>query len=270
MKTWEKAALIGDFLGAGIGVVLAAAVAADNVKEKAVLALQAEPERKVTAGKLVTVVIPTLREEDYLPQILTSISHQTYFPIEVVVVDGSPEESFLRTQEICQSFGATIIHRPDLNLPESRTEGAKQANGEILVFSDADNILDRYCVEYLVAALMKGYVLTHPVEGLSDDGLYAVAITFFLDWLKPNHWTTRCVAIWRDAFFAVGGYDASYDPSQGFREDLKLGQDVISHYGEESIRLVPEAVIATSARRLKATGLFGGWAVPGVRGTQVI
>lgn len=263
MRQWEAALLVSNTMVAWLGLALAASKAG---KEITALALEAEPERRVTADRLVTVVIPALQEEGYLPKLLSSINHQSYSPIEVVVVDGSPVESYLRTEEICRSYGARIFHRPDLNLPGARNEGARQARGEILVFSDADNILDRYCVEHLVRGLLHGYQLTHPVEGIYDDGLYGIWVTIFRDWLKQNNWTTRCVAIWRDAFFAVGGYDESCDPTKGWcREDLKLGQDVISHFGEGSVRLVRDAFIATSMRRERAFGAVGGWVARGVR-----
>lgn len=267
MKPWEGALLISNSALGWLGLALAASI---GVRESAKLALEAEPERKVTADKLVSVVIPTLQEENYLPNLLTSIKHQSYTPIEVVVADGSPVESYLRTEEICQSFGARIVHRPDLNLPASRNEGAKQARGEILVFSDADNILDIYCVEHLVGRLLDGYLLTHPVEGIYDDGIYGAFVIMFRNWLKPNHWTGRCVAIWRDAFFAVGGYNERCDPwKRGCREDLKLGGDVIARFGEDSIRLVRGALIASSMRRER---VFGArmWVARGVRDGIVI
>lgn len=267
MKPWESALLVSNSALAWLGLALAASM---GVKEKARLALEAEPERKVTADKLVSVVIPTLQEENYLPNLLTSIKHQSYTPIEVVVADGSPLESYLRTEEICQSFGARIFHRPDLNLPASRNEGAKQARGEILVFSDADNILDIYCVEHLVGRLLDGYQLTHPVEGIYDDGIYGAFVVMFRDWLKPNHWTARCVAIWRDAFFAVGGYNERCDPwKRGCREDLKLGEDVIARFGEDSVRLVRGALIASSSRRENVFGVQM-WVARGVRDGLVI
>jgi glycosyltransferase involved in cell wall biosynthesis len=240
------------------------------MKVKAEEALLMEPEYHCTADRLVSVIIPTLQEENYLPNLLASIKHQSYFPIETIVVDGSPSESYYAAKNICNKFGARILHRPDLNLPASRNEGAKQTKGEILLFSDADNILDRHCVEWLVWGLLQGYVAVHPSEGIYDSGIYALGATVFRDWLKPSYWTARCVAIWRDAFFRVGGYREDYDPNLGFREDLQLGADVISLFGEDKVRKVSEAVILSSARREKATGIFSGWVVRGVRNGQLL
>jgi hypothetical protein len=227
------------------------------MKAKAREALSMEPEYHCTADKLVSIVIPTLQEENYLPNLLTSIKHQSYFPIETIVVDSSPNDSYFTISRICQKYGARVFHRPDLNLPASRNEGAKQARGEILLFSDADNILDRHCVEWLVWGLLQGYVAVHPSESIYDSGAYAVVATIFRDWLKPNYWTDRCVTIWREAFFQVGGYRHEGWQYGGWREDLQLGADVISMFGEDKVRKIPDAVILSSARREATFGVRG-------------
>jgi glycosyltransferase involved in cell wall biosynthesis len=267
MEFWEKSLLVGNTVSVWLTLAIGATVA---LKEKAMEALSLEPEYHCTADKLVSIIVPTLQEENYLPNLLTSIKHQSYFPIETIVVDSSPLESYNATKTICSSFGARILHRPDLNVPAARNEGARQSRGEILLFSDADNILDRHCVELLVYYLLQGYVAVHPSESIYDDGIYAVMVTITRDWLKPNYWTDRCVAIWREAFFEVGGYREDFDPNLGYREDLQLGADVISLFGEDKVRKVSEAVILSSARREKATGIFSGWVTRGVRNGQLI
>jgi hypothetical protein len=89
-------------------------------------------------------------------------------------------------------------------------------------------------------------------------------VTVFRDWFKPRHWTGRCTATWKEAFFDVGGYDESYDPMLGYREDLKLGEDFILNYGYDSIQRVRGAYITSSLRRENACGLRM-WTVRGVR-----
>ena len=254
MEFWEKSLLVGNTV---TGFLTLAVGATSAMKAKAQEALSMEPEYYCTADKLVSIVVPTLEEQAYLDNLLTSIKHQSYFPIEIIVVDSSPPQSYLTTKYICQKFGARIFHRPDLNLPAARNEGARKARGEILLFVDADCILDRHCVEWLVWGLLQGYVLTHPCESVYDRGLYAIAVTVFRDWLKPNYWTDRCVAIWREAFFQVGGYRHEGWQYGGWREDLQLGADVISIFGEDKVRKIPEAVILSSARREATLGVRG-------------
>ncbi len=119
-------------------------------------------------------------------------------------------------------------------------------------------------VETLVAVLQEGYTLANPVETVYDDGIIAFGAVWGRNWLKPANKTTRCIAVWSDALWEIGGYDPSCDPMQGCREDLKLGQDIIARFGDGSIKLVRDALVASSARREKAQGIHM-WQSRGVR-----
>lgn len=243
-------------------------IAVDELRKKALGSLAESPAYWVT-GPLVSLVIPALEEQNYLPQLLTSIENQTYQPIEVIVADSSPALPHEVTGEICREYGARCIYVPQLGVAHARNEGAKEARGHILVFSDADNIMAADCIETLVAALQEGYTVANPVETVYDDGIIAFGAVWGRNWLKPTNKTTRCIAVWTDAFWEIGGYDPSCDPMTGCREDLKLGQDIIARFGEGSIKLVRDALIASSARREKTQGL-AMWQSRGVRDHQVI
>ncbi len=74
-------------------------IAVDELRKKAFGSLDQSPAYRVT-GPLVSVVIPALEEQNYLPLLLTSIQNQTYESIEVIVADSSPPESHELTQEV--------------------------------------------------------------------------------------------------------------------------------------------------------------------------
>lgn len=197
------------------------------------------------SGPRVSVVIPTLNEEDYLPLLLASIQNQTYEPIEVIVADSSTDS----TPEIARAFGARVIPVEELNVSLARNAGAEAAQGDILVFCDADCILACDNVERLVRLLEAGAVLSHGSECIYDS-----AVRNFLSapwrWAKPLTYTTgRGVAIRRAAFFEVGGYNVACDPTRGCREDLALGDAVLRAFGPGSVVRDRDAVVATSARR---------------------
>ena len=89
----------------------------------------------------ISVVIPALNEEKYLPQLLQSLSEQTQPDFEVVVVDGSSKD---RTVELARSFSSklpalNVIVSPTARLPLQRNLGARATSGEWLVFLDADS-----------------------------------------------------------------------------------------------------------------------------------
>ncbi|MEK7105634.1 MAG: glycosyltransferase [Patescibacteria group bacterium] len=82
---------------------------------------------------MLSIVIPTKNEEEYLPILLTSIKRQSIAPHEVIVADAHSTD---RTREIAQAFGCKVI---DGGMPGvGRNLGAKVATGNLLLFLDAD------------------------------------------------------------------------------------------------------------------------------------
>jgi len=218
-----------------------------------------EPPSYRVSGPPVSIVIPALEEEDYLPALLTTIANQTYEPIEVIVADSSSDLSRERTEKICSTFGAKYIGVPILNISLARNEGARQAQGDILVFVDSDCMLAHDYIEQVVYALEHCYILAHGVDP-NIDGFFGAAAVLGSVWFKTTqHTTGRGVGIWRDAFWAIGGYDEACDPTEGCREDLRLGAMVKARYGLGSMILLPGALVVTSPRRGKRFPLTWSW-----------
>lgn len=86
---------------------------------------------------MLSIIIPTLNEEKYLPLLLKEIKKQSFIDYEIIVADAGSED---RTVEIAESFGCKIVPG-GLNSPsKGRNEGARIARGDIFLFMDADNI----------------------------------------------------------------------------------------------------------------------------------
>ena len=82
---------------------------------------------------MISIVIPALNEEKYLPKLLESIKKQTYKDYEIIVADADSKD---RTIEIAKKYGCKIVKG---GLPaKGRNNGAKAAKGDILLFLDAD------------------------------------------------------------------------------------------------------------------------------------
>jgi len=85
---------------------------------------------------MISIIIPTLNEERFLPSLLESIKKQNFRDYEIIVADAGSED---RTREIAAFYGCRIVEG---GLPaKGRNEGAKIAKGEILFFLDADTLL---------------------------------------------------------------------------------------------------------------------------------
>lgn len=116
---------------------------------------------------LVSVCIPARNEERTLGKLLQSLTLQDYPHFEVLVLDDHSED---RTAEVIQNykdaFGPRLIHlngteKPDswLGKPWACQQLGEAASGEILLFLDADTLLEKSAVSRVAASFEN-----HPVS----------------------------------------------------------------------------------------------------------
>jgi len=80
-----------------------------------------------------SIIIPALNEEDYLPLLLESIKKQDFIDYEVIVADANSKD---KTVEIAKNYKCRITMGGSVS--KGRNEGAKIAQGELFLFVDAD------------------------------------------------------------------------------------------------------------------------------------
>jgi len=91
---------------------------------------------------MISIITPTLNEEEFLPKLLRSIKKQKFKDYEIIVADDGSVD---KTREIAQKFGAKVVKG---GLPAvGRNEGTKVAKGDLLLFLDADVILPKKFLE---------------------------------------------------------------------------------------------------------------------------
>lgn len=92
-----------------------------------------------------TIVIPTLNEAKYVPTLLKDLVHQSYQDFEVVIVDGGSSDNTLTK---VNRFGDQLKLKPIVssvaNVAAQRNLGAVTAQGQWIIFMDADNRLPSY------------------------------------------------------------------------------------------------------------------------------
>ena len=85
----------------------------------------------------VSIIVPVKDETDKIGRCLRALQAQSMdrMDYEVILVDdGSTDE----TAEVARSLGVQVLSQANLGPASARNTGAKQAEGEILLFTDAD------------------------------------------------------------------------------------------------------------------------------------
>lgn len=223
--------------------------------EKVLASLKGPPAERVS-GPLISVVIPTWNEADYLPNLLTSLANQTYEPLEIIVADWNSSDA---TRDIATSSGARVVDVQESGVGLGRNAGAVKANGDFLLFLDADCILEPNMVELLMVELLDNEaLLSHPRVAHYDGGI-APAISWIWWTFLPKDCTSRAVLIRKWAFEAMGGYRNIWP------EDRDLGRRLMGRYGADSIVYASHVVCGHSNRR---AGAIQGGRVKQVRSPE--
>ena len=116
---------------------------------------------------MISIIIPTLNEESYLPLLLRSIQLQTYKgDYEIIVGDAKSTD---KSRTIAQKFGCLVVDGG--NPAQGRNAGAKVAKGDILVFLDADVQLPRNFLDNAISEFESRYleVACSTAKPLSND-----------------------------------------------------------------------------------------------------
>ncbi len=106
---------------------------------------------------LLSVIVPAHDVEAYIDATLSSIVHQTYAHLEVIVVDDGSTDG---TALICDRHATAdhrvrVIHQANGGLSRARNVGMAEATGEYIAFADSDDVVPITAYEHLVSTLMR-------------------------------------------------------------------------------------------------------------------
>lgn len=99
-------------------------------------------------SELVSIIVPTLNEEEHLEKLIKSVYNQRYRPLELIFVDGGSTDHTLRIIRKCisemnrQDFTIKLLHEKDFgkvrSLPNARNIGIENAKSNFILLLDAD------------------------------------------------------------------------------------------------------------------------------------
>lgn len=100
----------------------------------------------------VSLIIPVYNFENYIADTLESAFRQDYPNLEIIVVnDGSIDKSQQIVSDMLNKHNnLRLINQPNQGVSVARNTGVKASNGEYIIFSDADDLLNPDYVSYLV------------------------------------------------------------------------------------------------------------------------
>ncbi|MGB7568865.1 MAG: glycosyltransferase [Chitinivibrionales bacterium] len=197
----------------------------------------------------ISIIIPTLNEEHYLPLLLSSIQKQSFKGYEVIVADAHSRDTTVR---IAERFGAKVV---DGGMPaRGRNNGARVAHGDFLFFLDADVVLPGEFLQHAHDEMQERYLdlSTCEVMPLSDlrvdRVLHSLAnLSIRMGQYTSPHAAGFCILSAKRLFERVGGFD----------ESLTMAED--HDYVKRASRFRPLRVldstqISVSVRRLEKEG----------------
>ncbi|MFH1866505.1 MAG: glycosyltransferase [Patescibacteria group bacterium] len=212
---------------------------------------------------MISVIIPTLNEEELLPRLLEELTDdlRKRFRIEVIVSDGGSRD---KTLKVARQHKARIVKKyswEKQTIGSARNRGAWQARGDILVFIDADGYFQDswYFFNHLKPIFKRQSVVActvriqvSPTERRISDWLwqYFINSLFYLEnKLGMGLGRGNCQIVRADYFRTVGGY----------KENLVAGEDYdlfsrLKKYG--GINFAWNLIVYESPRRFRKHGYW--------------
>ena len=103
----------------------------------------------------ISVITVCRNSEETIERTLQSVACQTCKDFEYIVVDGVSTDSTLEIIDKYKSHISKFISEPDKGIYDAMNKGAKMAEGEYIVFLNADDVFIHENVLSLVAEKMK-------------------------------------------------------------------------------------------------------------------
>lgn len=108
---------------------------------------------------LVTIITPLFNKEKYIEETIFSVKSQTYEHVEHLVIDdGSDDDSYVIAQSLSNSHDWLRVWRRNAQRSGAqacRNEGIMHANGDYIIFLDADDVLGETCIQNRVEYMQK-------------------------------------------------------------------------------------------------------------------
>ncbi len=200
------------------------------------------------AAPMISVIIPAHNEERYLKATLQALQQQSYSRFEVIVVANGCTD---RTEEVARERCDRLVVLSQKCLGVARNLGARMARGQLLLFLDADTLLERDALRTISRKFSRRHA-AGTILGKPDSPRLAYRMMYGLKNLvhraSLHHGSSGVILCWRKHFIQLGG----------FRENLEVRENSelikrLERFGRYAC--ISRATATTSMRRYDQRGI---------------
>jgi glycosyltransferase involved in cell wall biosynthesis len=198
-------------------------------------------------ARMISVIIPAHNEQQYLPQTLEALKEQNYGWFEIIVVANGCTD---RTADVARGLCHRLIVLSQKSLGVARNLGARMAKGELLLFLDADTILEPSALRTIAEEFSKECA-AGTLKGVPDCERFKYrmiyAVKNFVHRSGIHRGSSGVILCWRKHFIRTGGFDEALE----VRENSELIRR-LRRFG--AYRYIDEVAATTSMRRYDRRG----------------
>ncbi len=179
----------------------------------------------------VSIILPTLNDDDYISKAIESIISQTYDDFEIVIVDDESTDGTIEYLTNHPDSRINLIVRKDENgITSAINYGIQQSQGELIARHDADDWSDierlKKQVTYFnendeIALVGTGAHLVNE-NGNVQSRRRVLNCVSLDDLIKHNEFVHGSVMMRKEALESVGGYDEWFPTTEDYDLWLRL------------------------------------------------
>jgi glycosyltransferase involved in cell wall biosynthesis len=202
------------------------------------------------AALKISIIVPAFNEEKLIERSLQSIRtaatsfSQLGWQHEIIVCDNNSSD---RTGELARAQGARVVFEPTNQISRARNAGAAAANGQWLIFVDADSFPSAELFTEMAAHIQNGRCI---------GGGATVTLDETVRWAIAFIWIWNCLSRWRR--WMAGSFvfcqARAFWELNGFTQELFVAEEIdFSKRLKDLAKLRGEQVIILHRHPLKTS-----------------